>query len=199
MTLRAWIDHLVLAIALAALCATAVPSYAQAPGSQPATVILVRHAEPALQPPDDPGLSPAGAKRAQDLAAALRDAGVTSILTSLFRRTRETAQPLARQLGIAPDAAPILLDRGRITPETLAGHVRTLAAGVQRRPGGVILIVGHSNTIPDLIFALGGPRLADICEPVFDNLFVLTPAGGKWSFTRARYGAPSPDAGLECR
>jgi len=53
MALRTSIDHLVFAVALVMACAAAVPSHGQVPGSQPATVILVRHAEPGLQPPDD--------------------------------------------------------------------------------------------------------------------------------------------------
>src|ERR1700694_910208 len=63
-------------------------------------LVLVRHADKAAEPADDPPLTAAGAKRAQDLAAALRTAGVTAIITTQLRRTRETAQPLATALGL---------------------------------------------------------------------------------------------------
>jgi hypothetical protein len=57
----------------------------------PALVLLVRHAEKAAEPADDPPLTAAGAERAQALATALQDAGVTAIITTPLRRTRETA------------------------------------------------------------------------------------------------------------
>ena len=70
-------------------------------------LVLVRHADKAAQPADDPPLTAAGAKRAQDLAAALRNAGVTAIITTQLRRTRETAQPLATALGLVPEAVSV--------------------------------------------------------------------------------------------
>ncbi|HEY0438923.1 MAG TPA: histidine phosphatase family protein, partial [Xanthobacteraceae bacterium] len=69
------------------------------------TLILVRHADTAPQP--DRPLSEAGLKRAQDLAAALRNAGVTAIITTQLRRTRETAQPLAAALGLVPEVIQV--------------------------------------------------------------------------------------------
>src|SRR5947209_6360731 len=59
------------------------------------TVILVRHAEKAAEPKEDPVLSDAGMTRAKALALALRDAGVQAILTTSKQRTRSTVQPLA--------------------------------------------------------------------------------------------------------
>jgi phosphohistidine phosphatase SixA len=179
---------LVLAVALAAVA----PAPAAAQGGKahgPALVLLVRHAEPAEQPDDDPGLSDAGKKRAQDLAAALRDAGVTTIIVSPFRRTRDTAAPLAAALGFKPMVVPI----GR----SLDGHIAAVAAAV-RALKGVILVVGHGNTIPEIIAQLGGPRLPDICDSVHDDLFSLVMADGKTRLVRGRYGAPA-DAGANCR
>src|SRR4051812_6089102 len=58
-------------------------------------IVVVRHANKAPEPLDDPPLTAEGAKRAQDLATALLSAGVTGIITTQLRRTRETGVPLA--------------------------------------------------------------------------------------------------------
>src|SRR5258708_37686179 len=101
----------VLAVALAAIAFEiwAFPSVAQpASGADEIPIlILVRHADKAAQPADDPPLTAAGAKRAQDLAEALRPAGVTAIITTQLRRTRDTAQPLATALGIVPEVVNV--------------------------------------------------------------------------------------------
>src|SRR5207248_3230286 len=67
------------------------------------TVILVRHAEKAAVPADDPGLTDAGQARAQALMAIARDAGVDAIITTQFKRTKETARPAAEALHVTPD------------------------------------------------------------------------------------------------
>src|SRR5579864_8198921 len=81
-------------------------SAAQAADELP-VLILVRHADKAAQPVDDPPLTAAGTKRAQDLAEALRSAGVAAIITTQLRRTRDTAQPLATALGIVPEVVKV--------------------------------------------------------------------------------------------
>jgi phosphohistidine phosphatase SixA len=194
-----------------ALLATAVgflplPSDAQSPnlaGGLP-VLILVRHADKAAQPVDDPPLTEAGAKRAQDLATALRNAGVTAIITTQLRRTRETAQPLAAALGLVPEVVKVG-ERALVSnpaantqfpPEVTkerAEYIKVLEPAV-RRLSGVVLVVGHDWSVPGLIAALGGPQLPNICGSVYDNLFILTSAEGKTNLIRARYGAPTPDA-----
>ena len=169
-------------------------SQAQAPERQsPASlVLLVRHAEKAAEPAGDPSLTPAGVTRSQALAAALRDAGVTSIITTQLRRTSETAQPLAKTLGLTPEVVPT-------NPGGLEAHVEAVAAAVRRHAGGVVLVVGHSNTIPAIIAALGGPRLPDICDPIHANLFVLQLGPGEAHLVRSLYGAADPDPGPDCK
>lgn len=168
--------------------ASAPPAAAETAGG-PSLVLLVRHAEPAEQPADDPGLTDVGNKRAQDLAAALRDAGVTTIIVSPFRRTGDTAAPLAAARGFKPMMVPI----GR----SVEGHIAAVAAAV-RALKGVVLVVGHSNTIPEVIAQLGGPKLPDICDGVHDDLFGLVMTGGKTQLVHARYGAVSTP-GPNCR
>ena len=103
-------------------------------------VVLVRHAEPATGG-TDPGLSQGGARRATRLAKMLADAGITDIFTSDLRRTRETAQPLA--------------SLSSITPVVIASNPAAAAAQI-RAAGKRVLVVGHTNTVPLIIKALGG-------------------------------------------
>ena len=167
-------------------------------------LVLVRHADTAALP--DRPLSAAGQKRAQDLAAALRNAGVTAIITTQLRRTRETAQPLATALGLVPEIINVgesalvanPAPGAQFPPEVMqarAEYIKILEP-VIRRISGVALVVGHDWSVPGLIASLGGPQLPNLCPSVFDRLFVLTSARGKASLIQAHYGAPSPD---ECK
>src|SRR3974390_2750714 len=92
-----------------AFVVAAFPSVARRanPAGKLPVLVLVRHADKAAQPADDPLLTAAGTKRAQDLAAALRNAGVSAILTTQLRRTRDTAQPLATALGLVPQVVKV--------------------------------------------------------------------------------------------
>jgi len=156
-----------------------------APSTQPTTVILVRHAEKAAEPANDPGLTPDGERRAHDLAQVARDAGVTAVITTQFARTRATAQPLASALSITPE---VIDARG-------ATHAQDVATAVRRHAGQVVLVVGHSNTIPAIIAALGAAQPPPICDQEYDNLYVVTvPASGPARLIHARYGAPTPVA-----
>ena len=177
------------ALAIITGCATAQQSAPAPPaGPEVTTVYLVRHAEKSTMVPTDPDpdITSAGKRRADDLATRLGAAGVTAIIATQFKRTQETAQPLATQLGIAPEII-------------LAGtkdHPDSVAAAVLRHRGGKILVVGHSNTLPGIIAALGGPRLPNLCDAEYSNLFVMyIPASGRVELTRQHYGArdPAPD------
>lgn len=157
--------------------------------AQPSLVILVRHAERATAPANDPVLTDAGTARAQALRQALAGAGVSAIVTTHLQRTQLTARPLADSLGV-----PIQVVR---VGGPLQSHLDSVAATVRRQPkAAVVLVVGHSNTVPGIIAALGGPRLADLCDTQYASLFVLhfgdAPAP---RLVRASYGAAdAPDA-----
>ncbi len=147
-------------------CVLAMPVDAEAQR----LVLLVRHAERAdggappagMQGPADPELSAEGHARAARLAAMLAEAGVTRIFVTEFRRTAQTAAPLAKRLALTPDRIP-------------AADVKTLAARLTAAADDVVLIVGHSNTVPAVITALGGPAVT-IAETDYANLFVVVPA-----------------------
>jgi len=146
------------------------------------TVILVRHAEKAAAPANDPPLTDSGEARARALATIARDAGVTAIITTQFARTRETARPAAELLRITPD----VVNAGG------ALHVQEVARLVRSHAGGVVLVVGHSNTVLAIVAALGAAQPPPICDNEYDGLYIVTvPANGVARVIRARYGAPS--------
>jgi broad specificity phosphatase PhoE len=131
------------------------------PAAAQRAVLLVRHAEKA-DDGKDPALSREGEARAEALAGALRDAGVTAIVTSEYRRCVQTAAPLARALGVTPYVVP-------------ARDVAGLVALLREKHGdGVVLVVGHSNTIPAILRALGHEGDAAIPDDRYGDVFVVT-------------------------
>ena len=180
-----------LALLVVAMLSCGRPAVAQeSTATGPALVLLVRHAEEAQEPADDPGITAEGKTRAEALAAALRDAGVTAVITSPLLRTRETGEPLATALGLRPTVVPII--------STVEAHIAAVAVAVRKR-NGVVVVVGHSNTIPQIIAALGGPTLPEICEDVYDDLFGLVMVDGKTDLVRGRYGPANAKADPACK
>src|SRR5262245_22257075 len=111
--------------------------------SDETTLILVRHAEKAAEPGDNPPLSDAGQKRAAALRHALERAGVSEIYATQYRRTQQTVEPLSQALKI-----PVTTIDG-------AGTEKLMAQIREKHPAKTIVIAGHSNTIPGIIKALG--------------------------------------------
>ena len=141
-------------------------------------VILVRHAERAdgggmgAKAQNDPPLSPEGEARAARLATMLADADIRGIFVTEYKRTQDTAKPLAAKLGLT-----VQVVKGNDT-SSLLGRLK------KDHANDVVLIVGHSNTLPEIIKALGGPAV-EIPDPEYNNLFVLAPASK--ALTRLRY------------
>ena len=161
-----------------------------AQSAAPVTVILVRHAEKEIVPPEnkDPNLSLAGQTRAQELARMFGGAGVTSIYATQYKRTQQTVKPLADKLGLTPT-----LVEAQKTPDL----VKQLRAA---KPGEVVLLAGHNNSVPEIVAALGGPKMPLIPETEYDNLFVLTVQGdGSVKLLKMKFGSalPSSGAGME--
>lgn len=181
-----------LALVLIALpgCAAAQRS-AGAAGPARTVVILVRHAEKASETESDPSLSERGRSRADALRAALRDSRLTGVIVSERRRTHETAAPSTPE-GILPDTIPIR--------NGVAAHASAVAERIRNRhAGGTVLVVGHSNTIPAVMSALGAGPLPDICDPEYGNLFVLILEGeSRPHIVRAKFGAPDPPGADDC-
>ena len=123
------------------------------------TIFVVRHAEKAKSNGNDPELSEAGRARAESLAKILKDANITAIYATEFKRTQQTAAPVAKAFGIELTIVP-------------AKDTATLSAKLRDLHGNA-LVVGHGNTIPDLIKALGVETPVNIAETDYDNLFVV--------------------------
>ena len=161
--------RVMIAIALAAIVLfTPAVSLAQK------LVFVVRHAERAdtgMQAQTDPPLSAAGESRAQKLAAMLADAGVKDVFATEFKRTQDTAKPLAMKTGVAVE-------------QVGSKDTTLLIAKIKSHPNDVVLVVGHSNTLPAILKALVGVDMA-IADNEYDNLFVVVPATG--TVTRIRY------------
>jgi len=145
------------------------------------TVILIRHAERNNSPTADPGphLNAAGRARAQSLIHVFGKSSIEAIYTSHFTRSKETAQPLAAHLN---NLATTQMDEAlEIKNDILANH-----------QGKTVVVIGHSDTVPDLINLLDGGSMPVINDSEFDNLFIVTVLGSsKASVTGLKYGEPS--------
>jgi broad specificity phosphatase PhoE len=174
---------IVRAFAALAICASLASAQGNPAGTT--TVILVRHAEKAAEPSADPPLTPAGVGRAKALAHLLKDAGINAIVSTQFQRTRLTVAPIAADLRLKPE----ILD-ARLTPRATADSI------LAKHRGQTVLVVGHSNTIPAIVAALGAPQPADICDTGYDNAYLVkVPSSGTASVVRLHYGsvtAPCP-------
>lgn len=166
----------------------AAPSAASAATQDSTVVVLVRHAEKAAVEGNDPPLSEAGEARARALEQALAGMRFDAVIATERQRTQATARPLAQAQGLTPEIVG------------LAGpHVENVAAAVRRHAGHTVLVVGHSNTVPRIVHALGGPQLRDFCEPEFAHLFVLVLRDGAAPrLDRRTFGAADPPGAAEC-
>jgi broad specificity phosphatase PhoE len=173
--------------ALFTVVATASLAFAQA---TPTVVIVVRHAEKAAAPADDPPLTEAGVARAKALAVALANADVQAVITTQLLRTRETARPLAEARGLSMETVR--------TGPTVAAHAKAVADAARNHTGKTILVVGHSNTVVAIIAALGGPKLPDLCDSQYSTLFTVVLDGTGARLIQSTFGAPSPDVPTGC-
>ncbi len=151
----------------------AAPSVA---AQEDVVVYLVRHAERAEDGTDDPPISEAGVERAWLLAEMLKDAGITHIHSTDYKRTLQTGKPLAEASG---------LEAASYDPRDLGGF----AARLRSTPGRH-LVLGHSNTTPDLVRALGGDPGEPIEEFEYDRLYVVVVDTDDVSTILLRFGAP---------
>ncbi|HVE77446.1 MAG TPA: histidine phosphatase family protein [Gemmatimonadaceae bacterium] len=155
-------------------------------------IYLVRHAEK-IDDSRDAALSEAGLRRADALAEALANAAITAVYATQFQRTQRTAAPLAGRAGVAT----ILEAAGG----DAAAHARAVAEAIRTRHAGArILVVGHSNTVPRIVRALGGAAPEKLGDNEYDSLFIVTipgRAGGAVTTVRARYGEPNAVPGVQ--
>ncbi len=165
-----------LLVHLLAACGTTVPR-----DTAPLTFVVVRHAEKATDDPEDPGLSAAGRARAAALAERLRDAPLVAAYATEFRRTQQTAQPAAALHGV-----PVQAYFARGPAAEVAAQWR------QAHDAGTVLVVGHSNTVPDLVAALCACATVPMDDTEYDRMSIVRfAADGRASLEVQRYGASS--------
>ena len=145
------------------------------------TVILIRHADRDVPPagtPDIPGpsLNDKGIARSKTLVHVLSTAGIQAVYTSIYARAKMTAKAFLAKHSDLPTV--------RLSAATeLKDHILT------HRAGQTVLVVGHGDTVPELIKLLGGPSLPIIDDCEFDNLFVLVKhSTRKASVSKLKYG-----------
>jgi broad specificity phosphatase PhoE len=122
-------------------------------------VFIVRHAEKANTGGKDPELSVQGQKRAEALANILKDSQIAAVFVTEFKRTQETAAPTARTAHVSPTVIP-------------ANDIAVIVEKL-RTLNGNALVVGHGNTIPDLLRALGIATAVSIPEDDYAEIFVV--------------------------
>ena len=130
------------------------------------TIIVMRHAEKAALPAEDPPLSLAGEGRAQELAQVLGQAPaefrIQAIFVSEFHRTQDTALPLANRIGV-----PVIVVPAKET-EIVADRARS------EYRGGRVLIVGHSNTVPAIVEQLSGQTIPPMADTEYGIVYVVS-------------------------
>jgi broad specificity phosphatase PhoE len=148
------------------------------------TIIFIRHADKAAVPTDDPGLSEAGQRRVAELTRQLIDAdvvaGIDAIYATPYRRAQETVRPVADKLNL------------EINTYDAEDTEAILEQILKRHKGKIILVVGHSNTVPVLIANLGASKkVPPIAEDEYDNIYIISiPWFGKTKTIRLRFGEP---------
>ena len=145
-------------------------------------VVVVRHAEKSSDDPKDPSLSVEGQARAEALAVALKDLPLSVAVSTQYKRTHDTAVPAAKAHGLEVKVKPVDATNAATYATDLATHIR------QAHAGQALLIVGHSNTVPELVQALTGKQVAPMADTEFDRIYVVTlPADGPARFVVLKY------------
>jgi 2,3-bisphosphoglycerate-dependent phosphoglycerate mutase len=145
------------------------------------TIVVVRHAEKELSSIDDPPLSTAGEARAAELARMFGDGGpgdrVGAIYVTATRRSQQTAAPLAQRLGVTPQVYEAR------DPAALAARI------FREHRGQSSLVVGHSNTVPELVNRLApDAKVPPMSDAEYGTIYIVTvPSLGPAAVLRLKY------------
>lgn len=126
-------------------------------------IYLFRHAEKQVDGTRNPALTNTGQQRAQWLANWFGDKNVQRIYSTDYKRTQQTVAVLAKQTG---------LNVTSYDPRKLAEFAAQLKQ-MDDSANGSIVVVGHSNTTPELVKLLGGEAGNKIVESEFDRIYHL--------------------------
>lgn len=143
------------------------------------TVWIVRHAEKDLKNPadPDPALSVEGQDRAKDLASLMLPKRVLAVYSTPFKRTMQTAEPTAYGHGVTVQTYD------PADPAALASSV------LRQHKGGSVLIIGHSNTVLELVESFGIKRpIPALSEDDYDYIFAVTVQGNSIQLQMSQYG-----------
>lgn len=145
--------------------------------------ILLRHAEKENYG-TDPNLTQAGLLRAEELKRILSSVDIDNIYTTPFNRTRQTASPLALNKGIAiTEYSPY---------ESASVFINKI---LSQNKGRVVVIVGHSNTIPEMLKVLSNNTVnITISDTQFDNIYITknSELQGSVFVNQKKYGQITP-------
>lgn len=177
-----------LKLILAIIAMLAIPTAGWCQATQ---VFIVRHAEKAEQPKDDPAISAEGFARAEALAQVLAATNIQTILTTQYRRTQQTAAPTAQRFGVTPKV--LTIQRGASD-----AHIAEVVAEV-RKSTGPTLVVGHSNTVAGIVAGLSASKPVKLCETTFANLFVVTLQQPALPAVQLKYGKPDVPPEPDCQ
>jgi len=146
------------------------------------TIFLVRHAEKVKDGSDDPVLTPEGKARADELMYILKHVRLDVIYSTPYKRTKQTVLPTAE-------------DKNLKIQNYKPGERGFLEKIINSHPGGVVLIVGHSNTIPVLANELAGSKkFNNLNDTTYDNLFIAhVYPDGQSNIIRMRFGTHTPE------
>ena len=131
-------------------------------------IIVVRHAEKSADDPKDPSLSEQGQARSNKLAAILKDANLGAVYTTQYKRTQQTGLPSATQGGLSVQIREATRENAKTYTDDLLKEIR------KKHRGETVLIVGHSNTVPEIVKLMTGIDVIPIGENEFDRLYVIT-------------------------
>ncbi len=131
-------------------------------------IIVVRHAEKASDDPKDPGLSEQGKIRANKLAEILKHSDLEAVFTTQYKRTQQTGLPAASQAGLALQVRAATRENSKTYAAELLKEIR------KKYRGKTVLIVGHSNTVPEIVKQMTGIDVAPIDESTFDRFYLIT-------------------------
>lgn len=145
---------------LLAAAMLSVAACATAPVSTGTVFVVVRHAEKTTDDAQDPALSATGASRAAALAAQLQAAPIEAVYATAYRRTQQTAAPVAHGHGLA-----VRTYDAKLTAAEFAAQLR------RDHAAGMILVVGHSNTVPGIVSALCACNVSPIDESVYGGRY----------------------------
>ena len=154
------INIIVLTLVISACSTTTIKTNVPPIESADTVFYLTRHAEKEKSAGKDPLLSEQGQARAIALSELLKDVSIQHIYATKYQRTQLTAAPtaLSKKLDVSISALPTQLLAAKL---------------IKLHKDETVLVVGHSNTIPEIVNALGVSQEIKIHHDQYGDLFIV--------------------------